>query len=100
PLVPVTPRGDVVQVSGLIDRVEADFISRSIDSAGRGGAEAVVFQINSRGGTISRREQDGLVAKIRTSKVPVAVWVGQTGAKAEGPAAAIVEAADFSGAAP
>jgi membrane-bound serine protease (ClpP class) len=94
------PHVDVVQVSGLIDRVEADFIARSLATADRRGAAVLVLQLNSRGGTISAGDTAALVDKVRGAATPVAVWVGQSGAKAIGPAFDLLKAADFSGYAP
>jgi membrane-bound serine protease (ClpP class) len=87
------PRVDVVKVSGLIDRVVADYIERSLRKAGAAHAEAVVLQLDSRGGVIPEKDVDRLAQSIRTSPVPVAVWVGQSGAHASGAALALLRAA-------
>src|SRR5437879_214902 len=42
---PAPAHVDVVQVSGLIDRVEADFIGRSLATADRKGAQVLVLQL-------------------------------------------------------
>src|SRR4051812_50139869 len=43
------PHVDVVEISGLIDPVQADFIHRTLADAQHGGAAAVVMRINSGG---------------------------------------------------
>jgi membrane-bound serine protease (ClpP class) len=96
---PVTQRArlDVLQVSGLIDPVEVDFVVSSLKSAARHQAEAVVIQLNSPGAVVS---VDRLVDAIRSSPVPVGVWVGQSGARANGGAGRVALAAQIVGATP
>ena len=91
------PRVDVVKVSGLIDRVVADYIERSLQKAAAAHAQAVVLQLDSRGGVIPQKEVDRLAASIRTSPVPVVAWVGQSGARASGAALALLRAAALKG---
>ena len=50
PLAPV----DVVEVSGLIDRISADSIRTSIARSEKNGAQAVILQVNTRGAVIGR----------------------------------------------
>jgi membrane-bound serine protease (ClpP class) len=88
---------DVVQVNGLIDPVVADFVHHSIVDAGRQGAAVLVLQVNSGGGVLSPARMDALVAEIQHAKVPVAVWVGPSGGRAEGAAFRIVRAAAVAG---
>lgn len=93
-----TPRArlDVLQVSGLIDPVEVDFVRTSLRDAARHGSVAVVIQLDSSGAVVP---VDRLVADIRASRVPVGVWVGQSGARADGAAATVARAAPLLGAA-
>ena len=94
-------RLDIVKVSGLIDPLNRDLLSRSLENAVHDGALALVVQLNSTGGTIPARATDRLVATIRSSPVPVAVWVGGSGRpRAYGTAYALLRAADFTGAGP
>jgi len=99
PFATTSPRArlDVLQVSGLIDPVEVDFVRTSLRDAVRAHHEAVVIQLNSPGAVVS---VDGLVGDIRASAVPVGVWVGQSGARANGAAARVALAAPIVGAAP
>jgi membrane-bound serine protease (ClpP class) len=93
------PQGhvDVVQVSGWIDPVVADFLTTSVRDSERGGAEALIIQLDSPGAVTGL---DALVRRIRDADVPIAVWVGGSGAKAKGEAARLVTAAPIVGLAP
>jgi membrane-bound serine protease (ClpP class) len=91
---------DVIQVGGLIDRIEADFVERSVRQSARGGAEALVVQLSSSAGVISSTQTDALRTAIEQAAVPVAVWVGPNGSRAYGPAYAIWRAAPLRGMAP
>ena len=84
----------VVKVSGLIDPIMADFIERTITSAENDGALHLVMQFNSGGTVLPRDRFERLAARIRDAKVPIAVWVGPSGAKAKGGAAQLVPLAD------
>ena len=97
-----TPQGhlDVVQVGGLIDPIQVDFLERAITSAEKGRAVALVVQLNSGGGVISQARQQDLAQRIRHAGVPVAVWVGPNGSRAESVAYAIFGAAALRGMAP
>jgi membrane-bound serine protease (ClpP class) len=91
------PHVDVVQVSGWIDPVVADFITTSIRQSAEGRAEAMVLQLDSPGAVTS---VDDVVKAIRDADVPIAVWVGGSGARAKGDAARLVTAAPIVGLAP
>jgi membrane-bound serine protease (ClpP class) len=95
-----TGRIDVVQVGGLIDPIQIDFLRHAVASADRGPAVALVLQLNSGGGVISPAVLDRLTAAISASPVPVAVWVGPDGSRALGAAYAIFQAAALRGMAP
>jgi membrane-bound serine protease (ClpP class) len=88
------PVVDVVQVSGHLDPVVVDFLEKSLDDAERRNVEAFVLQLDSPGAVT---DIDHLVERIRTSTVPVAVWVGPSGAEANGEAARLVDAAAIAG---
>jgi membrane-bound serine protease (ClpP class) len=91
---------DVIQVSGLIDPIQADFISHSVAGANHDGALVLVVQLNSGGGLIGSAGMDRLVATVARSPVPVAVWVGPNGSRARGAAFSIFMAATLRGTAP
>jgi membrane-bound serine protease (ClpP class) len=91
---------DVIQINGLIDPIEANFIRQAIGKAERGGALALVVQLSSTGGVISPSRVNALATRISDSKVPVAIWVGPNGSRAFGAAYAVFRAAPLRGVAP
>jgi membrane-bound serine protease (ClpP class) len=106
---PVKPAGaaapplkhvDVIQLSGLVDPVEADFVSHAVAGANQGGALALIVVLDSGGGVITKAQVTALATTISGSPVPVAVWVGPNGARAYGPSFTLLEAAAFKGMAP
>lgn len=95
------PTVAVIQLGGLIDPVLADFIGDAIADAGRSEALALVMQLDSTDGVLSRRALDRLVFEITHAPVPVAVWVGPARkGRALGQAGELVEAAAIAGVAP
>jgi membrane-bound serine protease (ClpP class) len=97
---PATGHIDVVQINGLIDPIQVDFLDRAVAGANKGQAEALVVQLDSGGGVVSRAALRTLAATISGGPVPVAVWVGPNGTRALGAAAVIFEAASLRGMAP
>jgi membrane-bound serine protease (ClpP class) len=95
-----TPPVDVVEVSGLLDDVNADFVRRSIERAETDGAQALVLQMNSKDATVSREVVADLAERIHASRVPVTIWVGPSGARAYGLAGQLLGAAAVTGMAP
>lgn len=91
---------DVAQVSGWIDPVVADFVDRTVADAEREKPEVLVLQIDSPGALVGGDRLDRLVDAIEHASIPVAVWVGDSGARASDEAGRIVRAADVAGMAP
>jgi len=91
---------DVVELSGLLDPVLADVLTRAIASANAEGAIALVVRVNSTQAVISESEVVDLGRAIADSKVPVTFWIGPSGAKAEGRVAQLVALGDDVGIAP
>ncbi|MEY3690438.1 MAG: hypothetical protein RJB57_93 [Actinomycetota bacterium] len=91
---------DVVEVSGLIDRIVADSIRDSLERAQGNGAQAVILQVNTRGAVIGREGMAGLLADIKNSPTPVAVWVGPSGSRLLGLPAQMAAVADVAAMAP
>jgi membrane-bound serine protease (ClpP class) len=91
---------DVFEVSGLIDAPNADGISHAIRQAADDGAQALVLQLNSTGATVSRQRMVELATEIHDSPVPVAIWVGPSGARAKGLSGQLLGAAVVTGMAP
>ncbi len=91
---------DVVQVSGYLDPITVDFVEGALADAEAADAEAFVIQLDSPGAVVDGDVLDELLARLTDSTVPVAVWVGQTGAEASGDAARLVLEAPIAGMAP
>lgn len=91
---------DVVEVSGLIDNVVAENIEESIVRSQGNGAQALILQMNTKGAVVGRERMAQLAASIAASKVPVAIWVGPSGARALGMPAQLLAVADVTAMAP
>jgi membrane-bound serine protease (ClpP class) len=83
---------EVVEVKGVIDGPVERAITTNLRAAEREEAALVVLQVDSRGVVDAARTRR-IVAAIARAKVPVAVWIGPPGARAEHGAARIVQAA-------
>lgn len=75
---------DVITISGFVDGIVAEFIENSIDSSEEAGSLALVLQVNSTDAVISDERLIELADRIVTSDVPVSMWIGPSGSKAEG----------------
>lgn len=91
---------DVVEVSGLIDSIVAENISTSLNRSQENGAQAVILQMNTQGAVIGRDDMSDLLKTIADSKIPVAIWVGPSGARAYGLPAQMLAVADVTAMAP
>ena len=91
---------DVIEVSGWLDPVLADFIRDGLEAAEDGGSRALILQVNSPGVLISDEEYDELLAALDDSDLPVAVWVGPGNASAEGGVERLLDVASPVGRAP
>jgi membrane-bound serine protease (ClpP class) len=78
---------DVIQVDGLIDPPNAALIRDSIKAANRDHRQLLVIKFNS-GGAVDV-DPKPLFNAISKSRVPVVAWVGPSGSKARGLAAAL-----------
>ena len=89
---------DVVEVTGLLDPVVVDFISKSIDAAERRRRRRRSSSSSTAAGRGRRRRRPrGPGRRIADADVPVAIWVGPSGARAYGAAAQLVLVADVAG---
>ena len=79
-----SPVLDVVEVSGFLDPIMADFIERSMEQAAAKGSIGLVLQVNSPRAIVDDERLVELAARIRSSDVPVYMWVGPSGAVATG----------------
>ena len=89
---------EVVQIEGAIDPVVADLLQSSIRRAQTNGASVVILQMDS-GGALDV-DPRGLIETVRSSRVPVVVWVGPGKAVARGAAYAIALTSSFVAASP
>ena len=90
----------VLQVSGLLDPLLSDFVADGIRNADSEGARVVVLQVNSTASVISNEELNELADVIASADVPIAMWVGPSGARATGPWAELAGLVDRIGIAP
>lgn len=90
----------MIEVSGRIDPIEADFVKRSLRQAEQNDDEVLVIQLDSPGALIDRTSLDVLAFRLSHARVPVAVWVGPSGSRAYGGANRLVAAAALAGMAP
>jgi len=91
---------DVLQVSGLFDPIVVDAIEQAMDRSAADGAQALILQVNTRGSVVGRDTMQDLMERIAASKVPVAIWVGPSGARLYGTPAQLLAVAAVSGMAP
>ena len=82
---------DVVQVEGYFDSPNESLVRDSIDDANERGSTLLVLQVKSSGAIDA--DVDDIVRAIDKSDVPVAVWVGPSGADAKGATTVLLEAA-------
>jgi membrane-bound serine protease (ClpP class) len=90
----------VINVSGLIDPVVANFIEESVVEAEAIDATALILQINSEGSVLTDEAFVDLARTLRSSTVPIAAWIGPSGSKAQGGAAELFGLAETTGMAP
>ena len=92
---------DVIEVSGLLDPINVDFISTAVAEAVADDVAALVIRLDSTGGVAPEGDLVALVRAIEGSPVPVAIWVGPgREARASGAAYDVFLAADVQGVAP
>lgn len=91
---------DVFEVSGLIDRVVATGIERAVERSSSNGAQALVLQVNSRGAVVDKARMQSVLEAIQSSRIPIGVWVGPSGATAQGWSTLLLAVADVSAMAP
>lgn len=67
---------DVLQVTGLFDRVVIEAIEDAIDDAAADGSQALILQVNSGGTIASPAEMTELIQRVADAPVPIGIWVG------------------------
>jgi membrane-bound serine protease (ClpP class) len=86
---------DVLQVSGIFDKIIVRSITEAIENAESDGAEALILQLTSRGAVVSNEEMQTLLQRVSDAKVPIGIWVGPSrGSRAYGLPAQLLAVAD------
>jgi membrane-bound serine protease (ClpP class) len=75
-----SPVVEVMTASGPLTPAMAEYLSRAIRTAQQENAEALIFQLNTPGGSLDIMNQ--MVERIRASHVPVVMYVAPRGAMA------------------
>ena len=89
---------DVVQVEGFFDPSNEALVRDSIADANARGSSLLILQVDSSGAIDAGVR--GITRAIERSEVPVAVWVGPSGADAKGATTLLLEAAHLAYIAP
>ncbi len=74
----------VLQVTGLLDPIVADFVMSGIRKAEDQNLRVVTLQVNSRGSVLSDDALNDFAAAIADADVPITMWIGPSGARAYG----------------
>ena len=91
---PVGRRGiDVVQIEGYLDAPNVSLMRDAIRESNANRSTLLVFQINSSGAI--GEDITPVLRTMERSRVPIAVWVGPSGADAKGAATLVLQAADL-----
>jgi membrane-bound serine protease (ClpP class) len=88
----------VAELDGIIHPVSAEYMIDTIDRADREGAALVVFVLRTPGGLLDSTQT--IVARMVTSRAPVAVFVAPSGGRAASAGFILVIAADVAAMAP
>ena len=70
------PPVDVLQVSGIFDRIVVRSIVEAIERSESNGSAALILQLTSRGAVVSNDEMAALLQRVADAKVPIGIWVG------------------------
>ena len=87
-----------LQLTGVIDQVNASYIEEGLRAAADSGAVAALIEIDSPGGELT--SMDRILKAILGSKIPVITWVAPEGARAGSAATFITLAGDVAAMAP
>lgn len=93
-----TPQVILLNADGVLTPAMAEYIERGLSTAQQEGAEAVILQLNTPGGSVGLMNR--IVQNIRASEVPVIVYVAPPGAMAGSAGTLITLAGDLAAMAP
>ncbi|MBA3436198.1 MAG: nodulation protein NfeD [Chloroflexi bacterium] len=88
----------ILPTTGVVDQVMAGYLSDGIARAHRDGAEAVVVQLDTPGGSLDSTRE--IVKTLLDAPLPVAVWVAPSGSRAASAGTFITLAAHVAAMAP
>jgi membrane-bound serine protease (ClpP class) len=88
----------VLPTTGVVDQVMAGYLSEGIASAAASGAEAVVIELDTPGGSLEATRD--IVQALLGARLPVLVWVGPAGSRAASAGTFITLAAHVAAMAP
>lgn len=92
------PLAIVAELDGIIHPVSAEFLIETIDAADAAGASVVVIVLRTPGGLLDSTRS--IISRMITSRAPVVVFVGPSGARAASAGFLITIAADVAAMAP
>jgi membrane-bound serine protease (ClpP class) len=96
---PTTPRQVIVtEIDGIIQPITAEYFIDAIDAADTSDAELVVLVLRTPGGLLDSTRS--MVSRMITSRAPVVVFVGPSGARAASAGFILLIAADVAAMAP
>ena len=88
----------VTEIDGIIQPITAEYFTDAIDTADTSGAELVVLVLRTPGGLLDSTRT--MVSRMITSRAPVVVFVGPSGARAASAGFILLMAADVAAMAP
>ena len=92
------PLAVVAELDGIIHPISSEYLTAVIDQADTSGADIVIFVLRTPGGLLESTRT--IVSRMITSRAPVAVFVGPSGARAASAGFVIMMAADVAAMAP
>jgi membrane-bound serine protease (ClpP class) len=92
------PLALVAELDGIVHPISAEYLSEVIDESDASGAAVVVFVLRTPGGLLDSTR--AIVSRMITSRAPVVVFVGPSGARAASAGFIITLAADVAAMAP
>jgi membrane-bound serine protease (ClpP class) len=98
PASPERPRIVVAELDGIIHPISAEYFTDTINQADTSNAEVVIFILRTPGGLLDSTQT--IVSRMITSRAPVVVFVGPSGARAASAGFVLTMAADVAAMAP